>query len=98
MNRKNLVKSAAKRSQLTPEIVEAALSGLLEEIEHQLYLGNDVTLMHFGTFFVSERKGGSFFNPHTKERGKVADMKLAKFRSGKGLREKLNARSKGAKG
>lgn len=93
MNRKNLVKAAAKRSQLTPEVVEGALTGLLQEIEHQLHLGNDVTLMHFGTFFVTKRKGGAFFNPHTKERGKVPDMKLAKFRSGKGLREKINSRT-----
>ena len=93
MNRKSLVQAASKRSALSPEVVEKALTGLLEEIEHQLKLGNDVTLMHFGTFFVSERKGGSFFNPHTKERGKVAGMRLAKFRSGKGLRESLNKKS-----
>jgi DNA-binding protein HU-beta len=93
MNKQSLVAQVAKRTKLPQDSVEKVLLATLEEIQVQLEKGNDVTLMGFGTFLVGKRKGGAGYNPHTGGKIEVAEMKLPKFRAGKGFKERLNKKS-----
>lgn len=90
MNKQTLLSAVSKRTKIPREQVEKVLVAMLEEIQVQLEKGADVTLMDFGTFLVGKRKGGEGYNPHTGEKIKVKEMRLPKFRAGKGFRERLN--------
>ena len=52
--------------------------------------GDDVRLVGFGTFSVSERKATEGRNPRTGETIKIAACKQPKFKAGKALKDALN--------
>jgi DNA-binding protein HU-beta len=52
--------------------------------------GGDVTLVGFGTFYVSKRASRSGRNPRTGATIKIKAAKIPKFRAGKALKDSLN--------
>ena len=67
------------------------MSTILEEISEALAAGNRVELRGFGAFSVKHRDARVGRNPRTGESVDVAEKRIPFFKTGKQLRERLNA-------
>ena len=65
------------------------MGAVISVITDSLARGEKVTLVGFGTFRVASRKARTGRNPQTGETVQIPAKKVPKFRSGKGLREKV---------
>ncbi len=72
--------------------VERIVSTIFEEITTALANGDRVELRGFGAFSVKRRGARIGRNPRTGESVHVAEKFIPYFKTGKQLREKLNAR------
>jgi DNA-binding protein HU-beta len=91
MNKTDLVNYIAEKAELTKVDSTKALNAVLAAIKEALEAGDDVTLIGFGTFTVSERKARDGRNPRTGKKIKIKASKVPKFRAGKGLKEAVAA-------
>ena len=90
MNKSQLIKSVADKSELSQKQVSEALALIEETLVESLKAGEKVQLSGFGTFEVrarAERKGR---NPKTGEVVTVPACKYLAFVSAKAVKEKLN--------
>lgn len=71
--------------------VENIVNAILEEISEALASGNRVELRGFGAFSVKNRAARVGRNPRTGERVEVEEKWVPFFKTGKDLRERLNA-------
>ncbi|SEF95752.1 HU family DNA-binding protein [Nitrosomonas ureae] len=85
MNKTELIEAIATRSKTTKTETTAMLNGLLEVIQETMASGNDVQLVGFGTFSVTERAGREGRNPATGETITIPAKKVVKFKPGKAL-------------
>jgi integration host factor subunit beta len=79
---------------LSLRTVEKAVDIVFSDISQALVKGNRVELRGFGSFSVRYRERRLGRNPRTGEKVEVAGKNVPFFKTGKGLRERLNA-SKG---
>jgi len=91
MNKTELVNAVAEASGLTKADAAKAVDGVFEAITDALKSGDDVRLVGFGTFNVTERKASTGRNPRTGEEIQIAAAKQPKFKAGKGLKDSVNA-------
>lgn len=71
--------------------VENIVNAMLEEISEALAHGNRVELRGFGAFSVKNRPARTGRNPRTGEAVEVEEKWVPFFKTGKDLRERLNA-------
>jgi len=71
--------------------VERIVNTILEEVIEALAQGNRVELRGFGAFSVKERDARTGRNPRTGAAVEVQAKKVPFFKTGKELRERLNA-------
>ena len=71
--------------------VERIVSTIFDEITNALANGDRVELRGFGAFSVKERSARTGRNPRTGESVSVPSKFIPYFKTGKQLREKLNA-------
>ena len=71
--------------------VEAIVNAILDEITAALAEGNRVELRGFGAFSVKHRPARTGRNPRTGEAVDVAEKWVPFFKTGKELRDRLNA-------
>lgn len=90
MNKAELVAEIAKNTGLTKVDSDRVVEAFLNAIATTLKKGDDVRLVGFGTFSVSERKATEGRNPRTGETIKIAACKQPKFKAGKTLKDALN--------
>jgi len=90
MNKTELIDAIAKAADLSKADTGKALTGMMEAIFEALSSGDNVTLIGFGTFSVSEREARAGRNPQTGKAIKIAAKKVAKFKPGKALAEAVN--------
>jgi len=90
MNKTELVNAVAESSGLTKADATKAVDGVFEAISDALKSGDDVRLVGFGTFNVTERKASTGRNPRTGEEIQIAASKQPKFKAGKGLKDAVN--------
>ena len=90
MNKAELVAEIAKNTGLTKVDSERAVEAFLNAVAATLKKGDEVRLVGFGTFSVSERKATEGRNPRTGETIKIAACKQPKFKAGKTLKDALN--------
>lgn len=90
MNKADLVKSMAEKSEMTKADAEKALNALIESIEDALAEGDKVQLVGFGSFEVRERAARKGRNPQTKEEITIEASKAPIFRVGKALKDIVN--------
>ena len=64
----------------------------IEAITGALKQGDEVKIVGFGTFVVTDRAAGEARNPRTGEKVAVPASKTPKFRAGIGLKEAVNAK------
>ncbi|MCB9987962.1 MAG: integration host factor subunit beta [Rhodospirillales bacterium] len=70
--------------------IEKIVDTVFEEITVALVRGDRVELRGFGAFSVKERDARTGRNPRTGESVQVEAKRLPFFKTGKGLRERLN--------
>jgi len=92
MTKSELIQRIAQRyPQLYHRDVERIVSTIFDEIAAALEDGKRVELRGFGAFSVRHRKARTGRNPRTGEQVDVEDKAIPFFKSGKLLRERLNA-------
>ena len=77
-------------SNLSLREVEKAVDVIFAEISNTLAKGNRVELRGFGAFSVRHRERRVGRNPRTGEKVEVEGKNVPFFKTGKGLRERLN--------
>lgn len=92
MTKSELIQRIAQRyPQLYHRDVERIVSTIFDEITRALEEGKRVELRGFGAFSIRHRSARTGRNPRTGEQVEVADKAIPFFKSGKLLRERLNA-------
>jgi DNA-binding protein HU-beta len=90
MNKADLVKSIAEKSDLTKADAERALNAFIESVEEALVNGDRVQLVGFGSFEVRERAARKGRNPQTNKEITIKASRAPVFRSGKALKDLVN--------
>jgi DNA-binding protein HU-beta len=90
MNKQDLISSVADQSGLTKADANKAVEAVFEAITAALKKGDEVRLVGFGTFSVSQRKASTGRNPRTGETMAIKASSQPKFKAGKGLKDAVN--------
>ena len=90
MNKSELVAHIATSAGLTKAQATKALQAFESGITHALSHGEEVALVGFGTFKVTERAERTGRNPKTGEAITIAAAKVPTFKAGKALKEAVN--------
>ena len=91
MNRMELVAAIAEKSELSKKDAEKALKAFTDVVAEELKKGEQIQLVGFGTFKVSERAAREGRNPQTGKTMKIDACKAPKFKAGKALKDAVNA-------
>ena len=86
-----IAKLASENPHLTQKDVERVVGVILDQMTRALESGGRVELRGFGAFSVRSRPARSGRNPRTGETVAVKAKHVPFFKSGKELRERLNA-------
>ena len=97
MNKTELIEAVATSSKATKAQTATMLNGLLDVIQKSLAGGNNVQLVGFGTFSVTERAGREGRNPATGKNMTIPAKKVVKFKPGKTLSEAAAKPARAAK-
>ena len=87
MNKAELVKAIAEKAQTTKLNAEKCLNAFIEAIKEALRNNEEVRLVGFGTFKVTNRKERKGRNPKTGEEITIPAKKAVKFVPRKELKE-----------
>ena len=90
MNKSQLIKSIAEKSELSQKQITEVLSLMEETLVESLKAGDRVQISGFGTFEVRERAERKGRNPKTGEVVSVPACKYLAFVSAKAVKENLN--------
>jgi DNA-binding protein HU-beta len=90
MNKNDLISAVADASGLTRSDATKAVESVFDSITATLKKGDDVRLVGFGTFSVSNRKASTGRNPRTGEPMEIKASTQPKFKAGKGLKDAVN--------
>lgn len=89
MTKAELVAKIAGASGITKSQAEKAVDEFVSAVSTSLSGGDKVTLVGFGTFSVAARSQREGRNPRTGEKITIPASKIAKFKAGKTLSEKI---------
>jgi DNA-binding protein HU-beta len=93
MNKAKLIERIAAEAAVTKKQAEDMLDGLVEIIISELKVGNEVTITGFGTFLARTRHARGGVNPQKpSERIQIPEVKVAKFKTGKTLKDALKGK------
>ena len=87
MNKNDLVAQVAASAGLTKGDAAKAVDATFNSITSSLRGGDDVRLVGFGTFLVTNRKASTGRNPRTGEPIQIPAARVPKFKAGKGLKD-----------
>ena len=90
MNKQDLINAVAESSGLSKNDATKAVEGVFDAITGALKKGDEVRLVGFGTFSVSQRKASTGRNPRTGETMTIKASAQPKFKAGKGLKDSVN--------
>jgi DNA-binding protein HU-beta len=90
VNKNDLVAHVSESAGLTKADATKAVDAVFDGITAALKSGDEVRLVGFGTFAVSERSASEGRNPRTGEKIAIPASKQPKFKAGKGLRDSVN--------
>ena len=90
LNKTDLIDTLASATGLAKKDAATAVDGVLAAITDALKKGDEVRLVGFGTFTVSERAATKGRDPRTGDTIDIAASRQAKFRASKGLKDALN--------
>ncbi len=87
MNKSQLVEQMATGAGISKAAAERALNAFMDAVMDAVSSGDKVTLVGFGTFYVTKRKARTGRNPQTGKKMKIPAKKVVKFRPGSRLSE-----------
>ncbi|MCG8444904.1 MAG: HU family DNA-binding protein [Hyphomicrobiales bacterium] len=90
MNKNELVAHVADTANLSKASAAEAVDATFDAIMGALKGGDEVRIVGFGNFVVSERKAGEGRNPRTGEVIKIPASKSPKFKPGKAFKDAVN--------
>jgi DNA-binding protein HU-beta len=90
VNKSELIDAIAKHADISKAAAGRALDATVNSIASSLKKGDVVTLVGFGSFFVTRRIARSGRNPRTGDAISIEAAKVPKFRAGKALKDALN--------
>jgi DNA-binding protein HU-beta len=90
VNKNELIAAVADEAGLSKADSEKAVNAVFDAIADSLKKGDEVRLMGFGSFAVSERAASEGRNPRTGEKIRIPASKQVKFKVGKGLKDAVN--------
>ena len=90
MNKNDLVAAVANGTGLSKTDATKAVDEVFDQITSALKKGDDVRLVGFGTFLVTNRAASVGRNPRTGEPINIPASKRPKFTAGKGLKDAIN--------
>ncbi len=94
MNKNDLVSHVADTAGISKVDATTAVDAIFDGITATLRKGDEVRLVGFGSFVVSQRAASEGRNPRTGEKIKIPASKQVKFKAGKGLKDEVNKRTK----
>ena len=89
-NKNDLIGLVADKAGLTKAQAGEAVDAVFDAITASLKKGEEVRLVGFGTFAVSQRKASVGRNPATGAEIQIPASNQAKFKPGKGLKDAIN--------
>jgi len=89
-NKNDLIGMVADKAGLTKAQAGDAVDAVFDAITSSLKKGEEVRLVGFGTFAVSQRKASIGRNPATGAEINIPASNQAKFKPGKGLKDSIN--------
>jgi len=89
MNKAELIAQISDEAGITKTQANTALDSFVDAVTKTLKKGDKVTLVGFGTFSVSKRQARNGRNPQTGEVIKIKARRVARFKAGKDLAEKI---------
>ncbi len=89
MNKAELIDHIATSADISKASAARALEATLGAITETLKAGDNVSLVGFGSFAVSQRAARIGRNPKTGEEVRIEAAKIPKFRPGKGLKDAI---------
>jgi DNA-binding protein HU-beta len=90
MNKQELTTAVADVAGLSRADASKAVEAVFDTITRVLKKGDEVRLVGFGSFSVSQRKASIGRNPRTREPMSIKASNQPKFRPGKGLKDAVN--------
>jgi len=90
VNKNELVAAVADEAGLSKADAGSAVDAVFSTIEGALKSGDEVRVVGFGTFAVTERAASTGRNPRTGETIQIKASKQPKFKAGKGLKDAVN--------
>jgi nucleoid DNA-binding protein len=93
MNKASLIDHLAEKSQVTKKQANDMLENLVDLIIEELKADREVTITGFGTFLAKSRHARGGVNPQKpNERIQIPEVRVAKFKTGKTLKDALKGR------
>ena len=92
MTKAQLVEKIAEQSRLSKTDAESALNAFINVVTEALKEGDNVTLVGFGAFKVTEKKARTGRNPKTNEPVEIPACKAPKFTACKNLKDAVNGK------
>ena len=90
MNKDDLISKVASSIGLSKTEAAKSVDAVFSNISGSLKNGNEVRLVGFGTFLVSNRAATTGRNPRTGESIQIPAKKVPKFKAGKALKDTVN--------
>ena len=90
MNKVELVAAMAEKTGLTRADAAKAVDAFVATVAETLQKGDDIRLVGFGSFSVTQRAASTGRNPRTGKEIKIPASKAPKFKAGAGLKEAVN--------
>jgi DNA-binding protein HU-beta len=89
VNKTDLIEKVAKEADLSKAAAGRAVNAVFDGISGALSKGEDVGIVGFGTFSVSERPARQGRNPQTGKPIQIKATRVPKFKAGKNLKESV---------
>ena len=89
MNKNELIDSMAAEAGMTKADAGKALDAFIASVTAALKKGDEIRLVGFGTFSVTEKSARTGINPATKQAINIPAKKVAKFKAGAELNDKI---------
>ena len=90
MNKDDLIGKIATNIGISKTDAAKSVDAVFSTITNTLKGGNEVRLVGFGTFLVTNRAATTGRNPRTGESIQIPAKKVPKFRAGKALKQSVN--------
>lgn len=91
MNKTELINSLSEETTFSKKDITRVLDALTRIVVRTLKKGNKVQWSGFGSFSISRRPARMGINPATKERIKLPETHVPKFKAGKNLKEMIRS-------